>query len=163
MMNDQANSLSETNNRVRDSSSVSDAEYQEVQEFHSKFDIRPALKPTLLGAEVLEFRKKFMQEELDEFIEATKHHDLVGAFDALLDLVWVAKGTADMMGISADQWTEGWEEVVRANMSKRRATSAAESKRGSALDIVKPVGWVGPEEVLRLILTEIRFADRSHN
>ena len=34
--------------------------------------------------------------------------------------------------------------VHRANMLKERAKSAADSKRGSSLDIVKPPGWQPP-------------------
>lgn len=39
---------------------------------------------------------------------------------------------------------EAWSRVQLANMSKVRATSAEQSKRGSTHDVVKPPGWVAP-------------------
>ena len=47
-----------------------------------------------------------------------------------------------MMGLP---WPQLWDEVQRANMAKERAKHAGESKRGSALDVVKPEGWVPPD------------------
>ena len=46
-----------------------------------------------------------------------------------------------------------WDDVQRANLTKRRALTASESKRGSLNDVIKPPGWVGPktEEILKLI------------
>jgi len=38
-----------------------------------------------------------------------------------------------------------WNEVQRANMSKVRASSESQSKRGSSLDVIKPEGWRGPD------------------
>ena len=39
-------------------------------------------------------------------------------YDALIDLTYVAMGTAYMMGLP---WQDLWDEVQRANMSKVRA------------------------------------------
>lgn len=128
------------------------SEFLDVQEFHAKFNVPVPLDFKPLSPEVLEFRVKFMQEELDEFSESAQRGDMVGMFDALLDLVWVAKGTADFMGLEAGDWDMGWAAVATANLSKRRAVSASESKRGTSLDIVKPLGWVGPEARLKEIL-----------
>lgn len=52
-------------------------------------------------------------------------------------------GAGDM-GFTENMWNTLWDDVQRANMSKVRAKSAAESKRGSAWDVVKPAGWIGP-------------------
>lgn len=40
---------------------------------------------------------------------------------------------------------EAWERVQAANMAKVRASSAADSKHGSAQDIIKPAGWTAPD------------------
>lgn len=92
--------------------------------------------------EKLEMRRRFMQEELDEFIEAESQEDRAGMADALIDLVYVAMGTAFLMGLP---WEELWAEVHTANMLKIRATRADESKRGTAFDAVKPQGWEPPD------------------
>jgi predicted HAD superfamily Cof-like phosphohydrolase len=104
--------------------------------------------------------------------------DLAKAADALVDLAYVVLGTAHLHRLP---WQELFAEVQRANMSKERCgidhtfqacdvpacncqnchhliglekcgqAKAAHSLRGSALDVIKPVGWVAPdiEGVLR--------------
>jgi hypothetical protein len=62
--------------------------------------------------------------------------------DALVDIVYVAMGTAYMMGLP---WQQLWDEVQRSNMDKVRASDASQSKRKNSLDVVKPQGWVGPD------------------
>lgn len=123
--------------------------FEDVGEFHEKFDL-PFVREVMLESprpswdhELLEFRTKFMQEELDEFTEAVEDHDHAKAFDALLDLVYVAMGTAHIQGYP---WQAGWSEVQRANMKKvRAAADGSDSKRGSKWDVVKPPGWEPPD------------------
>ena len=79
--------------------------------------------------------------------------DRVKAFDALLDLTYVAYGTALFLGVDPGQWHAGMAAVQKANMSKERAESATQSKRGSAFDVIKPEGWTGPEQRLQEILS----------
>jgi len=116
--------------------------YEDVAVFHEKFGLTYDGKPRLLDAETVRFRLKFLEEELMEFRVSAISDDLPGMADALIDLVYVAMGTAYMMGLP---WQQLWAEVQRANMSKVRASSEAESKRGSSLDVIKPRGWQGPD------------------
>lgn len=116
--------------------------YEDVCAFHEKFGLNSPIKPTLLDQDTLAYRLKFLEEELFEFRVSSIGDDLPGMADALIDLVYVAMGTAYMMGLP---WQSLWNEVQRANMSKVRASSAEQSKRGSSLDVVKPAGWVGPD------------------
>jgi hypothetical protein len=114
--------------------------FSDVRAFYQRFGLLPEDgPPRLLGGGLLDFRVRLMQEELNEFAEAK---NLVGAVDALLDLVYVVLGTAVAMGVP---WQACWRHVQTANMLKVRVASAADSKRGSAYDVVKPLGWVGPE------------------
>lgn len=118
--------------------------YNDVGMFHLQFNLPAAVwayEPHLLDDETYEFRLKFLNEELNEYASAHEERDLAKAADALIDLVYVAMGTAHMMGLP---WQELWNEVQRANMAKRRAGNAAESKRGSTLDVIKPPGWTPP-------------------
>jgi predicted HAD superfamily Cof-like phosphohydrolase len=114
----------------------------DVKDFQTNFEVPMADKPTLLDPSTFLFRSKFMQEELNEFNESHLLCDLEGCADALVDLVYVAHGTALMMGIP---WQKIWDEVQRANMSKVRATSEDQSKRKSTLDVIKPEGWIAPD------------------
>jgi predicted HAD superfamily Cof-like phosphohydrolase len=121
--------------------------FSDVLAFHKKFGQLPEDRPPrLLSTELEDFRTKFMQEELNEYIGASLEGNLVGVTDALLDLVYVALGTAVLMGIP---WQACWRHVQAANMRKVRAASAADSKRGWAHDVVKPLGWTGPEVGLK--------------
>lgn len=112
--------------------------YQDILDFHAKFGLEGPSAPTELDEDTFDFRYKFLQEELDELSLAWDTSDVEKQFDALIDLVYVALGTACMMGLN---FNEGWRRVHEANMTKVRAQSSADSKRGSSLDVVKPEGW----------------------
>lgn len=118
-------------------------DYFRVRQFHEKFGIGYDGPPRLLPPD-LGWRRKFLDEELREYDEAVAANDLPKVFDALLDLVYVALGTAILHGFP---WESGFVEVHRANMSKR--LSLPGEGRGHN-DIVKPEGFVPPniEEVL---------------
>jgi len=125
-----------------------------VAEFHEKFGLPlGAVDHLMPSPHTQAFRIGFLGEELDELAEALVEGDKVGVFDALLDLVYVAYGTALFAGISPAQWHAGMHAVHTANMAKVRVESAADSKRGSIFDCKKPEGWVGPEARLKEILS----------
>ena len=128
--------------------------YQDVIDFHSKFGLNYNGKPMLLHKNTTDFRIKFMQEELNEFTHSSSNNDIVGMADALVDIVYVAMGTAYMMGLP---WQELWSEVQRSNMEKIRALSSSESKRNTSLDVVKPQGWTPPN--LELIINNAANKD----
>lgn len=125
-----------------------------VHEFHEKFGL-PLGKDDQLtnNLDATVFRLKFLKEELDELEEALGDGDRVKAFDALLDLAYVAYGTALFLGVDPAQWHAGMHAVHSCNMAKVRVAKAEDSKRGSAYDVKKPDGWVGPEARLEEILS----------
>lgn len=134
--------------------------YEDVRKFHLKFGLPTAddgEPPQILEFDIADFRKKFLREELDEFETALDAGDLAGMADALVDLVYVALGTAHFMRLPFD---ELWHDVQRANMAKVRARNAFDSKRGTILDVVKPEGWTGPrtEEILERAVEQPRRA-----
>lgn len=136
--------------------------FSDVGDFHEKFGL-PVVReqgPQSLGfgpgptgaennEELMQFRIKFMEEELLEFIKGFEEGDIAQMADALADLQYVVLGTAHILGLP---WQALWDDVQRANMTKERAAAdGSNSKRGSSFDVVKPEGWVGPEthEILR--------------
>ena len=133
-------------------------EMSKVYEFHQAFDLPVGVDNILFeeGAitDAYMFRLRFLNEELQEFSVAVSSCDRVAALDALIDLVYVAMGTALFMGVSPSQWTESFEAVHRANMTKMRVARPADSKRGSGFDVVKPPGFIPPEHKIRQILGE---------
>lgn len=116
--------------------------FEQIVEFHEQFDVVTREKPGLPDNAMVDFRIKFLKEELSEFIDAVEKNDLPEMIDALVDLTVIAMGTADIFGFD---WQPHWEEVIKTLMTKKKANHAGESKRGFAADIVKPVGWVGPD------------------
>lgn len=116
--------------------------YRDVLNFHQTFvPDTIGILPRMLPADMMEFRLKFLSEELLELAQAVGRSDREQAADALVDLVYVALGTAVMMGLP---WDDLWVEVHQANMRKVRTESAQASKRGSIYDVVKPKGWEPP-------------------
>jgi predicted HAD superfamily Cof-like phosphohydrolase len=137
--------------------------FEDVQDFHRKFGLEYEGRPRMLPPDLEKFRCKFMLEELEEYVLAViAYHDaetaqcrfeaMAKAFDALIDLVYVALGTADLHGFP---FHKGWDRVHKANMSKVRAERASDSKRGSTYDVVKPPGWKAPD-LLDLVKGEYR-------
>jgi predicted HAD superfamily Cof-like phosphohydrolase len=121
-----------------------DKEHEDVREFHQKFDLLNFDTPGHLTRRKLDERFECMQEELTEFTEASDRQDLAAIADALIDLVYFAKGTSVMLGLP---WRELWDDVQRANLAKTRGVGP----RGHKVDCVKPPGWIGPqtETILR--------------
>lgn len=143
-------------------------ESQDVLAFQKKFghmfttgqgqplDEHPTLsRPRHMTKRKLMERARFLQEELDEFIkgcgcvagpgdnrfeEDETLQDLAAQADALVDLVYVAKGTANLLGLP---WPELWADVHRANMAKvpgKKVRAGVECMR----DALKPEGWDPP-------------------
>ena len=155
--------------------------FEDVGAFHAKFGLPHVgdTAPRQLDRDAIRFRVKFMIEELAEYCSASGMrsvsnllrdveknvdcHSLIsatdeeGALDALVDLCYVAMGTAHLAGLPFD---EAWAEVQRANMAKERATSEgdARSTRHHPLDVVKPSGWVAPDHAPAIAAAKARFA-----
>lgn len=112
--------------------------FEDVKAFHRKFGLLVSETPTHLTRRKLAERVECLQEELNEFADASEAQDLEGQADALVDLVYFALGTAVMLGLP---WKQLWKDVHRANMAKERGTT----RRGHKVDVRKPEGWVGPQ------------------
>lgn len=113
----------------------------DVSDFHKKFGLSYTDGPRELPASLAHFRSGFLAEELTEYCRACESGDLEGQLDALVDLVYVAVGTAYLQGFD---FQAAWDRVHTANMAKVRAERAEQSKRGSKFDVVKPAGWTAP-------------------
>lgn len=97
-----------------------------------------------LTEEEFRYRFSFMQEELEEFAKAYASQDPASMLDALVDLVYVAIGTAHYMGAP---FNVAWDMVHEANMKKVLAPAEGDDghKRGNAEVIRKPAGWQAPD------------------
>lgn len=136
--------------------------FRDIGRFHEKFGLVPTDHPHhMLPEDLLKFRIRFMAEELAEYcasmsmrlmtagtactveVDPTGEIDVEKAFDGLIDLVYVALGTAFLHRFP---FNDGWARVQAANMAKERASGADDerSTRKHSADIVKPAGWKPP-------------------
>lgn len=150
--------------------------WNDVFDFHAKFDLPRNTSPTELSANKLRDRAAFLIEELIEFADAANltitcykndgrvtydesrsnvPADYYAQADALIDLVYVALGTAVMMGLP---WDALWDDVHAANMRKVKGMS----KRGMEDDVTKPIGWRGPQ-TKKIIDAYVKYSEENNN
>ena len=116
--------------------------FKDIQDFHEKFGFAPRAAGERPDPKLVAFRLKFLMEELHELKQALVVDDLEETLDALVDIVYVALGTAWLLNLDFEY---AWHLVHEANMKKIRVDCAADSKRGSAFDVKKPDGWQKPQ------------------
>lgn len=87
----------------------------------------------------LKFRADFLKEELTEMYDNLDNPEEV--VDALIDLCVVAIGTLDAYSIDSHR---AWDEVLRANMSKRVGIKEGRPNPLGLPDLMKPDGWTAP-------------------
>lgn len=133
--------------------------FADVTDFLSTFGQKYSGAPRALPPQLAKLRERLLNEERGEYLRAVKAlaaelsgkaepsiddevaYNLDHALDALVDLVYVALGTAYLHGFD---FNEAWRRVHSANMKKTRALTRKDGKRKSKYDIVKPPGWQPP-------------------
>lgn len=121
----------------------------DIRAFHQKFGLAYDGPPRDLPKILSDFRRRFMEEELEEYdrdsrppqcreTDDQRVERLADQLDALVDLVYVALGTAHLHGFN---FGEAWRRVHAANMGKVRGPS----DRSKEYDVVKPPGWLAPD------------------
>jgi len=86
----------------------------------------------------LEFRIKFLEEEMNELSTAETADDVV---DALIDLCVVAIGTLDLFDVDARL---AWDRVHEANMNKQVGIKESRPNPLGLPDLIKPESWTAP-------------------
>ncbi len=112
----------------------------DIDDFHRKFMFEPRYPGQPLDPQLTAFRVRFIAEELHELTTALKKSHVPEILDAIVDILYVAAGTAWLLGLPL---AEAWERVHATNMKKVRAKRPSDSKRGSEWDVVKPPGFSG--------------------
>lgn len=113
---------------------------EKLKEFHRVFNCARQEKPEIADDAVMLLRKRLMQEELGETLDAMHRADLVEIADGLADLCYVAIGTAVAYGIPLDKV---FEEVHRSNMDKALLCECNESadKGQIGCELCKGLGY----------------------
>lgn len=120
---------------------------KDIHEMHEKYGVgnwmalRELNNEQELLQQFLEFRMKFLKEELDETNQAVKDKDPEEIIDGLIDLCVVAIGTLDAFGVDAHK---AWDEVLKANMSKEVGVKESRPNPLGLPDLVKPADWKAP-------------------
>jgi predicted HAD superfamily Cof-like phosphohydrolase len=109
--------------------------FKDVAVFHEKFEQGYDGPPRKLDEKEEKFRIHFLEEEVTECKDAVTHARPDLHLDALVDICFVAMGTAYKHGWD---FNEAWRRVVQANMNK---VLAPEGK----WKIQKPPFWLPPD------------------
>lgn len=99
----------------------------------------------------LQFRIKFLEEEMNELSTAENADDVV---DALIDLCVVAIGTLDLFDVDARL---AWDRVHEANMNKLVGIKESRPNPLGLPDLVKPEGWTAPSHKDNVGLLDLLF------
>jgi predicted HAD superfamily Cof-like phosphohydrolase len=119
--------------------------FQDVIDFHRKFSIQydgPPRNLAEVDPDLAEFRESRLYDEFLEIKDAIIGDDMEAYLDGLVDLIYIALGTAHLCGWD---FNEAWRRVHAKNMAKMRAESAEASQYKHNCDIVKPPGWTPPD------------------
>ena len=119
---------------------------QDINNMHEKYGVRPVVeKMTRLDLRTfLNFRVKFLNEELDETKLAANNAGYIDAEEVvvgLIDLCVVAIGTLDAFGVDP---YKAWDAVLEANMNKEVGIKETRPNPLGLPDLIKPEGWVAP-------------------
>lgn len=115
----------------------------DIGEMHEKYRVPAAMlemEPWKLK-KFLEFRRDFLQEELDELTKAIQEGSPEDIVDACIDLCVVAIGTIDAFDVDVQG---AWLEVLRANMAKVPGVNESRPNELGLPDLIKPEGWTAP-------------------
>ena len=116
---------------------------QDIHDMHTKYGVREVTQRLSANnlAEYLDFRIRFLQEELDELKHAAATDNAEEVVDALIDLCVVAIGTLDAYGVNS---YKAWDEVHAANMNKEVGIKESRPNPLGLPDLIKPEGWTAP-------------------
>jgi predicted HAD superfamily Cof-like phosphohydrolase len=123
---------------------------QKLHQAYVKYGLAYEGPPRHLSLEEKNYRIACLFEEIEEFAQSDT---LVDQYDALQDLLVFTIGTMYRMGMPM---SEGFDAVMQANLAKVPGSNPHKSNKDRAeykgTDLVKPEGWVGPEDTLTEIL-----------
>ena len=118
----------------------------DMYNMHKKFGVHEWVKKNKDNKELmrkfLEFRIRFLQEELDETRKAVEESDAEEIVDGLIDLCVVAIGTLDAFDVNA---RVAWNEIFEANMSKEPGIKESRPNPLGLPDLIKKSDWKGPD------------------
>lgn len=122
--------------------------YQDVYDFHKKFDCLIGEKPSLLNRDEDLLRYDLEEEEYDELYAAVLEGDVAHIAKEIVDNLYVLIGRAVASGIDL---RPVWDAVHQSNMAKApyseelAAQAKANGKKIPLGKILKPPDWKPPD------------------
>lgn len=115
--------------------------YWDIEDMHAKYGVNEKVREFDADKlkQFLEFRVKFLEEELNELKDNMNNPEEI--VDALIDLCVVAIGTLDAFDVDAHK---AWNVVHQANMNKQVGVKESRPNPLGLPDLIKPVGWTAP-------------------
>lgn len=92
-----------------------------------------------LIVEGISLRKSLLQEEVDELAYAVSKNDQVEILDAVIDIIYIALGTAHECGV-LDKVSKAWDMVHENNLTKLGADGKVVKNQNGK--VVKPSNYV---------------------
>jgi len=118
---------------------------KDIAEMHDKFGVHDWIEKNKDDSELmkkfLQFRVRFLREELEETAKAVDFEDEKEIVDGLIDLCVVAIGTLDAFDVDSHK---AWDEVHDKNMQKEPGVKPGRPNPLGLPDLIKPAGWEGP-------------------
>lgn len=106
---------------------------RDVRGFMHAFGQQVPEAPKFPDRSLLELRVRMLREEVQEIEDST---DLVGLLDGVLDVMYVALGTALCAGITPGQIQAGFSQVHQSNLDKLWTAKQIENSRMLASEMV---------------------------
>jgi predicted HAD superfamily Cof-like phosphohydrolase len=123
----------------------------DITAFHEKYLQAYEGPPRHLPLDIVKFCMGFQREECKEFENAVAEGNVADQLDALVDMVYVALGTAYLGGWN---FGEAWNRVHEKNMQKIPPSDGE-------LKVKKPEGWTPPDHS-DLVPTPIEAGSDEH-
>lgn len=116
---------------------------RDIAEMHAKYGVNEKVR-SLSNEHLrkfLEFRYRFLQEEMTELCDSIDKNDADGIVDAIIDLLVVGIGTLDAFDVDTQK---AWDRVLVANLNKSVGVKATRPNELGLPDLIKNEGWVTP-------------------
>lgn len=117
--------------------------FKDIHTMHLKYGVHDWVDANQSKmTDLLKLRLRMLNEEHTETINAYLQGDSEEVVDGLIDLIVIAVGTLDIFGVDVEK---AWDEVHRANMSKKVGVKPGRPNPLGLPDLIKPSGWQGPD------------------
>lgn len=127
--------------------------YFAVKDFQKAFNHPYSDTPKLMGLERAEKRSSWMDEEVREFIDATKNEDIYEQVDAMIDLIYFALGTLVEIGVPPG---DIFDIVQNANMNKLWEDGKPRFREGDG-KVIKPPHWEDPHNKIVEAINKLKI------